>query len=259
VCRLGLATRGNTSLEPEDVLEAFRRGVRYFNWCGHPDGMSAAVRSLGPERRELVVATQLLARDARGARRELARQLEELGTDYIDVVTYYYLESAGEWETIQAAGGAAEVVEEARRRGALRAVGVTTHQRGLAARLLAAPGLELLMIRYNAAHRGAEREIFPISDARGTPVVAFTCLRWGALLRPTPDDPAGFSPPSAGDCYRFVLEHPSVSVAIAAPDGRNELEQDLALLDDWHALGETGREALRAHGDRVRRHAGRFP
>jgi hypothetical protein len=48
-------------------------------------------------------------------------------------------------------------------------------------------------------------------------------------------------------------------VAIAAPDGRNELEQDLALLDDWHALGETGREALRAHGDRVRRHAGRFP
>ena len=48
VCRLGLSTRGNTSLEPSDVLEAFRRGVRYFNWCGHSDGLSAAVRGFVP-------------------------------------------------------------------------------------------------------------------------------------------------------------------------------------------------------------------
>ena len=51
------------------------------------------------------------------------------------------------------------------------------------------------MIRYNAAHRGAEREVFPVTDAIGMPVIAYTALRWGALLRPTPDDPPGFRVP----------------------------------------------------------------
>ena len=50
VCRLGLATRGNTRLDPEDVEEAMRRGVDYLNWCCHADGLSAAVRRLGPRR-----------------------------------------------------------------------------------------------------------------------------------------------------------------------------------------------------------------
>ena len=35
VCRLGLATRGNTSLEPEDVELAFDQGINYLNWCRH--------------------------------------------------------------------------------------------------------------------------------------------------------------------------------------------------------------------------------
>lgn len=91
----------------------------------------------------------------------------------------------------------------------------------------------------------------PLSDASGTPVVAYTCLRWGALLRPTPEDPPGFSPPPAEDCYRFVLSHASVGVAIAAPDGRAELEQDLSFLDHWRGLGWAEREALCQHGERV--------
>ena len=62
------------------------------------------------------------------------------------------------------------------------------------------------MIRYNAAHRGAEREVFPVTDALGLPVIAYTALRWGGLLRPTPDDPPGFVVPPAPAWYRFVLQ-----------------------------------------------------
>ena len=59
VCRLGLATRGNTHPRAEDVLAALERGVNYWNWCGHDDGMSQAVRQLGPRRGEVALATQL--------------------------------------------------------------------------------------------------------------------------------------------------------------------------------------------------------
>lgn len=273
ICRLGLATRGNTHLDSESVMAAIERGVNYLNWCGADDALRACIRRLGPRRREVAIAVQLEARAAADARRELEHFLAEIETDYLDVVTYYYVEHADEWSEIIAPGGAAETIEQARADGRVRMIGLTTHQRPLAARLAAAQGLagssgaqsprsgrlDLLMIRYNAAHRGAEREIFPMTAAMGMPVVAFTCTRWGALARPTPTDPAGFAVPRAPAWYRFVLAHPAVSVALMAPDNAEELAENLALLDNPQPLTPTDHELLQAHGDRVRRHAGQFP
>ena len=259
VCRLGLATRGNTALEPEDVEEALQRGVNYLNWCGHADGLSRAVRKLRERRREVIVAAQLSARSKSGAGRELQALLGELGTPYLDVVTCYYVERDEEWEEILAPGGVAEALDEARREGLVRAVGITTPQRSLAARVAASGRVDLLMVRYNAAHRGAEKEIFPVTRKHALPVVTFTGLRWGALREPTPEDPPGFKPPPAPEWYRFVLCHPAVTVGIMAPDGRRELEEDLAILDDWRGLEEKRYQEMCAHGDRVRRHGGAFP
>ncbi len=259
VCRLGLATRGNTRLDPEDVEEAMRRGVDYLNWCCHADGLSAAVRRLGERRRSVCVAAQFMAKTARDAREELRELLGELGTDYIDVVTYYYMEAPEEWEEIISPGGAAQVLEEARRDGLVRCIGLTSHQRGLAADIARSGRVDLLMIRYNAAHRGAEQDVFGVTSELGMPVVAYTGLRWGALLQSTPDDPPGFVPPSPPSWYRFVLCHPSVTVALIAPNGREELEEDLSILDCWRGLDEAEYMKLCGHGDRVNRHGGTFP
>ena len=59
VCRLGLATRGNTHLDPCDVHWAIERGVNYLNWCGRTDGMSQAVSEMGEKRQEIVFAWQI--------------------------------------------------------------------------------------------------------------------------------------------------------------------------------------------------------
>jgi aryl-alcohol dehydrogenase-like predicted oxidoreductase len=125
---------------------------------------------------------------------------------------------------------------------------------------MAASGLlDMLMIRYNAAHRGAETTIFPVTTARGLPVVVYTCLRWAALLQATPDDPAGFIVPPAPAWYRFAMQHPAVTVALMAPENRAELEADLRVLRCPERLSVEEYERLAAHGQRVRRHAGSFP
>jgi aryl-alcohol dehydrogenase-like predicted oxidoreductase len=252
VRRLGLATRGNSRLTAGDVEHAIARGLNYLNWCGRPDGLSRAVSRLGARRGEVAVAVQYEA----GA--DFDALLDALGTTYIDIATLYYVESEKEWESIVAPGGAWDRLDEQKRRGRLRAIGLTTHQRKLAARWTATGRLDMLMVRYNAAHRGAERDVFAASATAGAPVVTFTSLRWKALLRPTPDDPPGYAPPSAADCYRFCLAHPSVAVALAAPGNRAELEQVLALVDDWRAPSADEIDAIRRHGDRVHRHASEF-
>jgi aryl-alcohol dehydrogenase-like predicted oxidoreductase len=199
------------------------------------------------------------ARTAEDARRELAGYLDELATDYLDVATYYYVESQQEWDAIIAPGGAAEALEAARAAGTLRAIGLTSHQRPLAAQIAETGRLDLLMIRYNAAHRGAEREVFPTTTRLALPVVAFTCLRWGALLRATPADPPGESVPAARDWYRFVLSQPAVSIALMAPDTAAELDENLSLLDESWSLDPHQRQRLIEQAERVRRFAGSFP
>ncbi len=261
VLRLGLSTRGNTHPEPDDVFLALEQGVNYWNWCGHEDGMSQAVRGLGRDRKNVVIATQIGPADwsKEAMNRELDRTLDRLQTDWLDVVTLYYVESEAEWKDITAEEGAIQALEQAKADGRLRAIGLTTHQRHLAARWAQTGLLDLLMIRYNAAHRGAETDIFPITDRLGLPVVCFTCLRWGALLRSTRHDPPEFKVPPAPEWYRFVLSHPSVGVALMAPDNREELLEDLTLLDDWRPLNTERMDELKQHGDRVRSASGPFP
>ena len=257
--RLGLATRGNTRLTADDVVYAVDRGVNYLNWCGYDDGIARALREKRIERGCVAVVMQLDARDAAGARRELEDAFRTLGTERIDVVTFYYVERRAEWEQIAARNGALRVLEDVKQQGRVGLIGLTTHQRKLAAELAEDNKLDLLMVRYNAAHRGAEQDVFPLTQSLGIPVVVYTAQRWGALRRATPDDPAEFTPPAAIEWYRFALAHPAVSVVLMAPNGRPELEENLKLLDDWRAPTAEEFQAMAAHGLRVRRNAGRFP
>jgi aryl-alcohol dehydrogenase-like predicted oxidoreductase len=266
VCRLGLGFTGYlaSTLTPEDVHHAIGRGVNFLNWAGLAEGPSAgdaftaAVSSLGRARSSVVICAQFGARSAADAAEELRGALAVLGTDYIDVLTLYYVEQQDEWEELTAPGGALRYLQDAKRDGLVRRIGVTSHQRKLAARMAESELLDLVMIRYNAAHRGAERDVFPVTQPHGLPVIAYTALRWGALLRPTPDDPPGFAVPSAPDWYRFVLQNPAVAVTLTAPKSRAELDEDLQVLEATGPLEEGEYATIAAHGDRVKKHAGGF-
>jgi predicted aldo/keto reductase-like oxidoreductase len=259
VCRLGLATRGDGGLDTADIWHAQERGVNFLNWCGYPDALSRTVAELGPRRREVVVCVQFEARTADDAKRELDQILQELRTDYVDVLTFYYVEEPEEWRQIIGSGGALLACRAAQEAGQVRMLGLTSHQRPLAAETARSGLLDMLMIRYNAAHRGAEKEVFPVTSTLAMPVVTYTALRWGALLRPMPDDPPGFEVPRAAAWYRFVIQNPAATVALMAPASRAELEEDLTVLESPSPLTEQDYERLAAHGQRVRRSAGAFP
>src|SRR4051812_30701920 len=183
VCRLGLASYGRTAITSEDVLSAVDRGVNFLNWQGLAEGPTdrdafpVAISALGGRRQSVVVCAQFGARDGEGAATELRSALATLGTDYIDVLTLYYVERADEWEELTAPGGALRYLQDAKRDGAVRRVGITSHQRTLAARMAESGLVDAVMVRYNAAHRGAERDVFPVTQRLGLPVIAYTALR----------------------------------------------------------------------------------
>jgi predicted aldo/keto reductase-like oxidoreductase len=130
--RLGSSHEGN-QLTTGDVESALSRGVNFVNWVGREDQFSEAIASLGSRRSEVVLCVQFVARTAADAAEELRGMLATLRTDYIDVLTFYYVEAAEEWDEITAANGALGFCRQAQRDGRVRRLGVTTHQRPLAA------------------------------------------------------------------------------------------------------------------------------
>jgi aryl-alcohol dehydrogenase-like predicted oxidoreductase len=65
-------------------------------------------------------------------------------------------------------------LQAVRESGLVRAVSISTHDRKLAVELATEGVLDAMMIRYNAAHRGAETEIFPHLPESNPAVVSFT-------------------------------------------------------------------------------------
>jgi len=103
--------------------------------------------------------------------------------------------------------------------GGAKALGISCHDRPMARELVDELGLDALMIRYNAAHRGAEKEIFETLDTAKTGVIAYTATRWGRLLQPVGD----LGPMSGPECYRFVLSNPSVSTVLCGARSYEEI------------------------------------
>jgi aryl-alcohol dehydrogenase-like predicted oxidoreductase len=193
-----------------------------------------ALVNLKPRRDRMVLLLQSHSRVAALIPGSVERALRRIGYDHADVLLL------GLWNR----GVPVRILDAARRlrdRGLVRHIAVSSHNRPLIVRLGDDPDIDVLHLRYNAAHTGAEADIFPhLPPAGERPgIVAFTATSWGQLMNPK-RVPAGERAPTAADCYRFVLSNPAVDVCIAGPS--NE-EQARAASDALH-LGPLDVEEL---------------
>jgi aryl-alcohol dehydrogenase-like predicted oxidoreductase len=246
VFRLGLSAsyRPGTAAS----LQARERGVNLFFAYGFDFQMIKAMREMLPRHREstvLVTGAYNLIIGYPNIRRSLEKRLRQFNTDYIDVFLFMGVMKEKEFPL-----RAREEMLKLRDEGKVRAIGLSTHDRAFAGRLAAAGEADVLMVRYNAAHRGAERDIFPHLAVHNPGVISYTATRWTALLR----RPRGWPPnepiPSPGQLYRFSLSSPHVHVCLTAPRSGKELEQNLAALEAG-PLDQTEMAFLHRFGDAV--------
>jgi len=243
--RLGISC--TFGIDPEGLSAAFERGVNYLFWTKLRTGkVRDTVRAALKKDRErfVVVAAPSVAFFGGNVRRGAERSLKALGTDYLDVLHLPWMGRASAWTA-----STLEEVARLKSEGKVRAMGISIHDRPRAAKLAQDPKLGVLMIRYNAAHPGAERDIFPSFAQRRPAVVAYTATSWRKLLRP----PSGWKGPAmtAGDCYRFCLSSPNVDVTLFGPANRAQLEEDLAALEKGPLTAEEDRW-MREYGRAVR-------
>jgi len=190
--------------------------------------MATAIREIASDRRDrLVVLLQSYSRVGKLLTVFVERGLRRLGLDYADGLLLG-------WRNKMPSRSVLDAALELRERGLIGNIGLSTHNRQLLPTLIDDDTFSFWHVRYNAVHRGAEREVFPTLEDREAGarpgMVTYTSTRWGDLCNPS-KTPPGERTPTGTDCYRFSLSHPQVDLCIAGPDNPEQMKQALAALD----------------------------
>jgi aryl-alcohol dehydrogenase-like predicted oxidoreductase len=245
VTRLGIASSYGT--DEAMVEEAVARGVNYLYWGAlRTQRMAEGIKRVARKNRDdLIIVVHTMARTITSINRVVHKSMKRLGVDYIDVL----LLGMGGYPQ----GPRSRLVEHAdtlKDDGVIRVLAISSHHRPLFPRLEQDKHFDIFHVRYNAAHRGAETDVFNGLPKTGGPgIVSFTNTRWGSLINPA-NMPPGETPPSAADCYRFVLSHPHVHVAVCGPNSMKQLKEDLTALE-LGPMSDKEEERMRRIGDYV--------
>lgn len=225
---------------------AFERGCNYFYWGSfRRPGMGDAIKNIARrEREKLIVVLQTYSRWPAFTGFTTERGLNRLKLDYADVLLLGWYNKMPSQTTMEQA-------LKLKERGLIKKIAVSCHNRPLFREYIKDPRFDLIMVRYNAAHRGAEREVFPYLDEGGARpgVISYTTTRWGNLVDPK-FTPPGMKTPTAADCYRFAMSNPNVDVCLSGPENDDELRDNLRALE----LGPLSSDELawmKAVGDHV--------
>jgi aryl-alcohol dehydrogenase-like predicted oxidoreductase len=247
VGRLGI---GSGYWAPAQAIEeAFERGCNYLTWGtfikGYSPHMRDALRNIQAkgERDRLVLSMFSYAHTPFITEHFLTKGLKAAGLDYADVLVLGFFPKPPSQHIID---GALRL----KKKGLIRFIGVSSHNRKMFPQLQKQNIIDVFHLRYNAVHRGAEREIFPFLHQDNRPgIVNFTSTAIGKLLNPK-KMPAGEEVPTAGDCYRFVLSNPAINVCMSGARTIEEMRQNLAILDQ-SAMTEEELQRMRSIGDHL--------
>lgn len=227
--RLGI---GSTFDPPARVIEeAFDRGINYLYWGSvRQPGFARAMQSLAKHHRdELILTVQSYSQDPSSIEGEVQDALKSAGLENFDFLLLGNRMEAPEHAYVEA-------FERLRERDMVRFMSLSSHNRPLFPQLLngyeqGRSPYELLMLRYNAVHRGAEKDVFPFVPERSRPWIAvYTATRWGHLLD-AGKMPPGEKPLSARDCYRYSLSHPAVDMVICGPANSEQMNEAISALE----------------------------
>lgn len=228
ISRMGL---GGIPIQRADVASAkaliqamVKAGVNYIDSArGYTVSEEFLGEALEGYRDHFVLATKSMARTKEAMAADIEISLKNFRTDYIDLYQIHN-PSPADYEKVQAEGGALEALMEAKAAGKIGHIGITLHSLDLFRKALDLPWVETIMYPYNIVENQAE-ELMAECAKRGIGFICMKPLAGGAIE----DGPLAL---------RYIAKNPNVTVVIPGMAALEELEQNIAAMEDESPLTE---------------------
>lgn len=256
VSALGLGCMRLPEHDPELAAQvvdaAIAAGVNYFEttW-GYINGKCQQLTAGGLKGRSrgLIVSGKAgvsAETTADSYRREIERQMEALGVDYLEFFQVGWF-SLDRLEILTRKGGAWEALEKARSEGLIGHVGFTGHDRPENFTKLIETGLfDSLTIPYNMLNRVSASTIRRAGEL-GVGVIAMCPVAGGMLASPAPQlqelIPGG-AETTAMAALQFVLANPNVSCACSGMNTLEMLQENVATVNAFRGVSAEDRARM---------------
>lgn len=184
----------NVKKAEEEILEAIRSGVNYFDTAYVYPGSEAALGEILERnglRGEVYIATKLphyLIKNADSIEKYFSEQLRRLRTDHVDYYLMHMLTDVKTWEKLKALG-IEEWIRSKKENGQIRQVGFSYHgNTDKFIELLDAYDWDFCQIQYNYLDENSQagRKGLLYANEKGLPVVIMEGLRGGKLANQLP-------------------------------------------------------------------------
>jgi len=206
------------------VRRCYEGGINFFDTARNYTVSEARIgRALEDVREEVILATKSSRRSQAGVLEELAISLRNLRTDWIDVYQLHNVSSQAAWDQVTAPDGAVAALYEARDRGTIRHLGITSHDPSLLTEIVEVDIFETIMIPFNYLTRRPADELLPLCHERRVGTIIMKPFGGGALS-------------TATTALKFVLGNPHVDVVIPGMQSVAEVAENLAVAAGPHTL-----------------------
>ena len=202
------------------LRRAYEGGIRYFDTANsYTDSEEKIGRALSDVRSDIVISTKSQGRDYKTAARHIQMSLERMKTDYIDLFQFHMTSS---WDEVD--NGAYEAALEAKAKGWVRHIGVTSHSIRFSEEAVASGRFETLQYPFSYLSTPEEFALVRSCLEADMGFIAMKSLAGGLLA-------------TARAVHAFMREQDGV-VPIYGIQTRSELEQWLALAEEDPAMDE---------------------
>ncbi len=230
-------------------INLFETGVYYGNgrseeWIGE------ALRKSGARREDLVLANKAGVShlpDGAEVRKALEGALRREGTGYFDLFSFWGCNTREMFDNLFRPRGPLEAVVDAKEKGLVRAVGITTHaQPELIIEFAREFHWDCVTLKEHMLY-SRQQEVIAALAEMGTGVIVMSPLAGGVVAQPGPDvrgklEAAGTSGARLG--LRFLVSNPNVTSAISGMTTPAEVVENSCVGDADGPLTAVERELI---------------
>ncbi len=221
---------------------AIDQGITYLDTS--PDyGSQPKLGGVMKSRRdEVFLATKINKRRRDDVLAEIQQNLKELQTDHVDLIQVHAVNAMADLEAALAPDGALAALEEARRQGMTRFIGITGHARpSVLAQALQRYDFDTVLVALGVIDRlvtGPEDVLLPVAQSKSVGVIAMKVYGHGEIKQ-------------RELALRYSLGLPGVSLAILGMESEAQIDENVRLAQSIAPLSEAEREPLIAEAKKL--------
>jgi len=200
------------------VKRCLELGINFIDTANaYTNSEERIAKAISGRREGLILATKSGSRKREGVERHLKRSLSQLGVESIDLYQFHGVNDFDAYGKVLDPNGPMAVVQEAKRAGLVKHIGITSHSMDVAKEAVKSDRFETIMFPFNFITCEPAEELLPLARDHDVGFIVMKPLAGGMLQNAT-------------IAFKYLLQFPDV-VSIPGIERVHEIEEIIQVLE----------------------------